>query len=63
MKDRDLYILALYVVMLFIVGYLIFDSILIGVILGIGSGGIMGYIMSKKPPKKQNKASKFKYSC
>ncbi|HFU4175706.1 hypothetical protein P7G31_11460 [Streptococcus parauberis] len=52
MKDRDLYILALYVVMLFIVGYLIFDSILIGVIFGIGSGGIMGYIMSKKPPKK-----------
>lgn len=52
MKDRDLYILALYVVMLFIVGYLIFDSILTGVIFGIGSGGIMGYIMSKKTPKK-----------
>lgn len=51
MKDIDLYIMGLYVVMLFIVGYIIFDSIPMGVIFGIGSGGIMGYIMSKKPPK------------
>lgn len=47
-KDRNPYVYFMYVLMFFFIGYLIFKNIGVGIILAMGSGTIMGYVMSKQ---------------